>query len=406
MASDSLTRNRPQWRRISSALAICYLTTVPVLLGVWWSCHQMSDRMHPKGGARSFLRDMTNWDGVWYVDIVAHGYSYQPENRSNVAFFPAFPMLAGGLRWCWGCSPELSLVIVANLCWAAAFCVIAVYCSTCRADDDARSDLVLLTLGFWPAGLFFRMAYSESLFLLLIALTLMGIRRHWPIWLIAIIVGAATGTRAVGVGLLLPFWYCLWSTASSRVVAGTRLLLLTPLACWGLLAFMMFLKVTTGDPLAFVKTQEHWARRPQPAIVDRAIGLLTLQPIRDVYDSESPAYWSKDAEMPLPFNWAFLNPVFFLVTTSAVIYGASKGWLTREEWLTAAGLLLIPYVFHSHRILMLGHARFASVVLPMYFVLGRSLQMLSPSATSAALGIAAVLLAFSSALFAGWYYVL
>src|SRR5262245_12040031 len=81
-----------------------------------------------------------------------------------------------------------------------------------------------------------------------------AMERRWPLPIIAAIIGFATATRAVGVTLLAPFAIYIWYRSSDprRFV---RKLWLFPLACLGVVAYMLYLYVQFGDPLAFAKTQ-------------------------------------------------------------------------------------------------------------------------------------------------------
>jgi hypothetical protein len=68
----------------------------------------------------------------------------------------------------------------------------------------------VLALALFPTSFFMRMVYTESLFLFLILLVFVGMQRKWPLAVIAIIAGAATATRSVGVALLVPFAWHVW----------------------------------------------------------------------------------------------------------------------------------------------------------------------------------------------------
>ena len=70
---------------------------------------------------------------------------------------------------------------------------------------------------------------------------------------------------------------------------------------------------------------------------------------------------------------AFWNPILFAFAGLSVVVGRFKRWITRDETILAAGLLLIPYVTRADEQSMLSHARFAAVVLPMYVVMGEML---------------------------------
>ena len=58
------------------------------------------------GGKRSDVwAGMARFDGVNYASIADRGYSYDPNKRSNVAFFPLLPVLARA-SWSSGSPPK------------------------------------------------------------------------------------------------------------------------------------------------------------------------------------------------------------------------------------------------------------------------------------------------------------
>ena len=47
---------------------------------------------HVPASGNGLMDTLTRWDGQWYLEIVEQGYTCRPDRRSNVAFFPAYPM--------------------------------------------------------------------------------------------------------------------------------------------------------------------------------------------------------------------------------------------------------------------------------------------------------------------------
>lgn len=139
-----------------------------------------------------------NWDGQWYSRVARDGYFYDSKAQSSVAFFPAFQLVGRFLVWVTDLDYDLALTLAANLCFFFALALFGDYLRR-RPDVPLESaSYACLALALLPAGFFFRMAYSESLFLLLAILTLYGLARQWPILLVAIIAGLATAARPVG----------------------------------------------------------------------------------------------------------------------------------------------------------------------------------------------------------------
>ena len=72
--------------------AAYYVTSLPVLLGVWFGVGFLN-----RGGpGLDAVTACVRFDAIHYIDIIRNGYSYDPDRRSLVAQFPAFPLIA---RW-------------------------------------------------------------------------------------------------------------------------------------------------------------------------------------------------------------------------------------------------------------------------------------------------------------------
>jgi hypothetical protein len=118
------------------------------------------------------------FDAGWYGTIALEGYSFQGrfDRQQNVAFFPAFPLLARLVGYPFGAfarnaPPERRL---ARMLWAgvvvsiAAFAWAAAYFWRLARDmigSDRALDAVML-LAAYPFAVYYSAAYSESLFLL------------------------------------------------------------------------------------------------------------------------------------------------------------------------------------------------------------------------------------------------
>ncbi len=249
----------------------------------------------------------------------------------------------------------------------------------------------LAALGFWPTTFFCRMAYSESLFLLCAVAAFLGMQRRWPWPAIALVCGLATATRSVGVCLLLPLGVHVGRTSGGWRDRALALGLL-PVACWGLLAFMLFQQMEFGDALAFVRTQENWRVRPLTAWPTRLAELATLEPVRSIFDPASPCYWRRPpAEINPLFSLHVANPIYWLAAVGLVGLGAWKRWLAADEVLFSAALLLVPYVLRGHEMCMAGMGRFAGVVFPIYMVVGQMLARVPAPVAAMLLGIGDIL---------------
>jgi hypothetical protein len=392
---------------VGRGLATYYLTSLTVLVAVVFGGDFVPlCRAHPASQTRvDWVAGMAAWDGEWYVRIASTGYSYDPERMSSVAFFPLYPVLAWLLVHGLGLRPEWALLIVSHSSLFAAFVLLAGY--TTERFPDLGEDVAswaLVAFGLFPTTFYFRMAYSESVFVLLAILVLYGMQRNWRAGWIALLVGLATAARTVGVGLIPVFWLYVWQQRATRRGWLLRCAVWFPVCVSGLGAYMTFQWWAFGTPLAFLQTQVHWIERPM-GLGAKIVSLLTLEPLRAVYDPTSPGYWGRvPPQGNLLFNLKAANPVYFLATVGLVAIGAWKRWLNAREVLLSAALLAIPYWFQAARAYMSSQARYAAVVFPVYLVLGQLLSRCPAPLAAALLVLSGVFLAAYSALFVSWYW--
>jgi hypothetical protein len=248
------------------------------------------------------------------------------------------------------------------------------------------------------------MAYTESLFVLLLVGAMFAMERGARPVLIAAIIGLATACRPVGIGLMPVFAIYLWRQTTGWREYLTRAPALLLFSCWGVAAYMLFQLLEFADPLAFVKAQQHWAHPTRLNAVDQVQGTLTGKAIWSVYDSSSVAYWARHDPHGNPLiSLQFANPIYFLATAGLIFVGARKRWLNWRECLLAGSLLAITYATHGYRALMMAQGRYAASVFPVYIVLGQ-LALRAPRWVVVALCVlSALLLAAYAALFAAWY---
>jgi hypothetical protein len=355
-------------------LTYYFATTVVVVLGILFGTYfvrQPGDGEVEVPG--TFLERFLRFDGLHYQRICVEGYSYNPNDRSDVAFFPAYPLAARAVMQLTGCASDVALIAVANGALALAFVLLAAYVRhrNSTAPPELRH-LTLLAFGIFPTTFFFRMAYSEGLFLALTLASMIAIERRANLVLIAVLVGLTTASRPVGIALLPVFALYLWRRSTcSRNFALTGLLFI-PLSCWGLLAFILYQWYVFDEPLAFIKTQAYWSRVPPVALIDRAACLITLKPIWGTFDPGSPYFWARaEIHKNALFSLYLANAILFLFATALVAIGSFKNYLTTYEAILAIGLLLIPYVSKGYENGLASGGRFVAAIIPLYLVLAQ-----------------------------------
>lgn len=392
--------SRSEWiDDLFAASTAYYLTSLPVFLGVLFAIDfpRPGDVQSTQGS--DLVSACYHFDALHYVEIVREGYSYDPTRRSTVAFFPAYPLLSRGVSQATGLSAEEAALLTAHVALLGAFVMLARYVRVRWPEATAEQrGIVLAVFGLWPLGLFFRMPYAESLFVCVTLIFLYGVVQDWPLWVLALLAGLGTAVRPVGVALTVAFaWHVLMQPGVSPRARRGRVLFLSPLACWGLLAYMSYQWLAFGTPWAVAQAHENWTYL---APVDRSWAakfwsLATLEPIWGVYVPSSRRYWGNDHSPGTPvFSLHFWNPLLFLLAAVLLAWGGKKRWLAGSELILGTFFLAIPYVTRAFEMSMASHGRFAAVVVVNYLVLGRLLAR-SSSLVMAALGAALALFTFT-----------
>src|SRR6266536_2914897 len=108
---------------LSTGLLYYCLTSMVAVLGVI-AGHEYMKPAPTAARHGDLLEAFGNWDGRWYRRIAVEGYQYNPKRPSNIAFFPAFPLLGRGLASITGWCSDLALLLVAHVCLPGPFVVL------------------------------------------------------------------------------------------------------------------------------------------------------------------------------------------------------------------------------------------------------------------------------------------
>ncbi len=188
------------------------------------------------------------WDGRWYLSIAQsgyHAYDLAP-GHPDFAFFPLWPLsiIAGSLFGL------LDVALVAPLLANALFLLatVVVFWSLERRFGSSAAQRATILLALAPGATAFSLAYSESLFVLIVAAALLvGVATRLGIVLVVL----ASLTRLVGPALSLaaiPDLRTRPRLAIAALVAGPA----TFLVWCGFIAYL------TGDPLGYMRGSPAW----------------------------------------------------------------------------------------------------------------------------------------------------
>lgn len=249
-------------RAAAPALAVYAIVRALGLL-VFWVAARTS-------GKDPLTRLNGRWDSVWYQRVAEDGYGHTvtlPDGtiHSDLAFFPLLPVLERGLSEVTPLTPGGAGLLVA---WSAGLLAAWGVFAVGAHLHGRRTGVVLAALwGVYPTAFVQSMAYTETLFTALAA---------WALY--AVLTGRwiAAGALCVLAGLTRPSAAALIAalaiTAAVTLVrefrAGDRIgpvlrrnarmvagVLLAPL---GWLAYVVFVAVREGSPLAYFAVQAQW----------------------------------------------------------------------------------------------------------------------------------------------------
>ena len=307
-----------------------------------------------------------HWDGAWYTNIAADGYTgfWPPLSTS---FFPLYPLLIRSAMTIFD-DPALWGVVI-----SCAACFVALYFLYRLAEalwNERVARASALALAFFPTSFFLNAVYTEALFLALTCAGLWAALVRRDLLLAGILAGLATATRGhVGLLLLVPLAYELIRRPKEFGWKGVASLALVPA---GAGAYMLWLWHQFGDPLVFrsAVAGDPWRR--------------TFAPL----DETLVRAWN-GARAGLPYllhpQWLFettsQSPSFLLSeTVGLLILALAVGLLLLGVrllplglWLYAVGLIAFPLLYPSQYFALFGFPRYVLVAFPIFFVLGHVL---------------------------------
>lgn len=208
----------------------------------------------PDPGLHHFFTAWERFDALWFLRIAEGGYA---AGDGSAAFFPLYPLLIRAVSWAIGGHPFAAALLVSNVAFAAALCLVYVFTAEERSVPTARTTVLLLAT--FPTSLFFYAPYSEPLFLLLSVLALREARRRR--WALAAGAGAlAALTRNVGVIVAAALAV---EAIHQRVEDGRNPLpgLAAAVASGlGTVSYLAYWQIEAGEPLAPIHQQANWQR--------------------------------------------------------------------------------------------------------------------------------------------------
>lgn len=199
---------------------------------------------------------LSSWDGYWYLKIAAHGYpaTVAAEDSGNRwAFFPGYPAAIRVVERLTPLSYRDSAILISLVCGALAAAAIGLlFLEFFPTGTSVRATALVV---FFPSAFVMGMAYTESMFLLFAAVTLLAIRRKW--WIAAAITtNLASLTRSTGI--LLAVALAAEALRAAPLRDRLRIVGAAALSSIGFVGWCIYCDVRTGHLLAFQSAEQAW----------------------------------------------------------------------------------------------------------------------------------------------------
>lgn len=308
-------------RIVAGALGFrCVSAFLALLVNVVFPLHAPSQFYVFWDSPSPFWDTFARFDTGHFQTIAWDGYAAVPGGRSNIAYFPVYPMLMRFVGRLFGRHHAIYFIAGIGVSWACFVLSIVALYYLARLDlSRRRAERAVLLTAVFPFAFFFGVAYSESTFLLftVLAFYLFRTRR----WVLAGLCGAvATATRVPGILMVPALAWVAWRSAEPTTSDRTRAAAGVALAACGFAAYCAYIYHLTGDPLEWAATLQRWGYYPGGApwtAPVRLVQALVTHPYR---------YLTTDAMAPYDTLYG-VTGVLFLVAVPFVWrrFGAGYG---------------------------------------------------------------------------------
>jgi hypothetical protein len=209
-----------------------------------------------------FWDTFARFDSGYFEGIAWDGYSPLAGGRSNLAYFPVYPMLMRLVGRLFGRHHAIYFMAGIGVSWVCFVLAMVALYYLARLDlPRRRAERAVVLTAVFPFAFFFGAVYSESTFLLstVLAFYLFRTRR----WVLAGLCGAvATATRVPGIFMVPALAWVAWRSAEPSTRDRTRALAGVALSACGFGAYCAYVYHLTGNPLEWAATLQRWGYHP------------------------------------------------------------------------------------------------------------------------------------------------
>lgn len=322
------------------------------------------------------------WDALWFLQIATRGYA---AGDFSAAFFPLYPLLIRWVSPLLGGHPFAASLLISNAAYLGALTV--AYELTRGEYGHGFARKTVLYMAVFPTAYFFVAPYSESLFTLLAAGSLLAARRRR--WEIAGVLGAlAAATRSIGIVLILPLAveaFLQFRERRERFAGLAIALWWSAFVSVGTLSYLYYWYRVGGDWLTPLNDQNGWLREfswPWQSL-DAGTGVAF-----DFIGVYSGGYHQLD--------WLFV--VFGI---AAVTWAVLKTRLSFGLYALVCFVIPLFFVFGGRPFMSV--PRFLLPIVPMYWAMAALTERFKVH--DAVVAVSAAGLGFMTLLFVNWYWV-
>lgn len=292
---------------------------------------------------RLFTSLWNAWDGRTYTYLAVHGYQTVGDEANYIAFYPLYPFLVRLIE-SFGIQVHLSGMLVTIIGSLIGHSVFFLWLRE-RGLTQKQARKVLFLFFINPVTVYFTMVCTEGVFLALVACFFLFLYRRS--FALAAVCGLfASGTRLVGITLLIPFLLFFVENQLPRIY--WKQVLLGSLIPVGFLFFLGINFNLFGDPFHYQKVlQNNWSK----SVVNPVTQYIeTFKDVGTFFPAQNITY-------TVDIISTLLAPIFLLV------YIAVK---RKKIWLTGVGFYAANIFIITAQSYWLSNTRYISMILPIY----------------------------------------
>jgi len=198
------------------------------------------------------------YDSGWYFGIARHGYEFVEGGRSNLAFFPVYPLLMRYVGLALGGGRVNLYLAGVIISWVAyVLAMLMLYRLGRTYLPRAAAERAVIFASVFPFAFFYGVVYSEALFLLFTVTAFYGFRtKRW--WLGAAAGALAGATRVNGIMALPALALLAWQATRNDPPARKRALAAVALVPAGLMLYSVYVDTLSGSYFEWTYSIQRW----------------------------------------------------------------------------------------------------------------------------------------------------